>query len=492
MQLTIPRSELKNAVTGLSRIIPNKTTLPILSAVRFDHNGCHSVAQATDLDQTARYHFTAAQATGDGAFIIPLQCLKELAKGNDRETVEFETASNGTINITNHVGGHTVKHPVAGMDVDEWPVSPDEVSTRPADGFLETYRRLVPFASSDITRYLLNGVFIDVAEKGEHPVTMVATDGRRLSLWNSMNLPVPMSAIVPTSKFLQWQGLEGKAEIGLRTQQVKKETIVRGIALRVGPWSYDVKAIEGQYPNFRQIIGSGTDDSIRITFTDEDVAALKKILPAFPGHDGQNEGIGLTPGPNGRLVISGRSADDRETTTLELTGGSRFEGKIRIGISRAFLLDALHAGFRTFTTNDEMSPLRSVDGRGGVHVLMPLRLGNEPVKQPEPPIDPAKDNAVVPEQTKNETPADVPVLKEKKPKGETMTEKSNENGTTEGTALDRVLASVETARAKLKETVTSLSEVADAVKVAVKEGKAQSGDLEKARVTLQKLQAISL
>jgi hypothetical protein len=99
---------------------------------------------------------------------------------------------------------------------------------------------------------------------------------------------------------------------------------------------------------------------------------------------------------------------------------------------------------------------------------------------------------VVPEQTKNETPADVPVLKEKKPKGETMTEKSNENGTTEGTALDRVLASVETARAKLKETVTSLSEVADAVKVAVKEGKAQSGDLEKARVTLQKLQAISL
>jgi hypothetical protein len=34
--------------------------------------------------------------------------------------------------------------------------------------------------------------------------------------------------------------------------------------------------------------------------------------------------------------------------------------------------------------------------------------------------------------------------------------------------------------------------VADAVKVALKEGKAQSVDLEKARVTLQKLQAISL
>ena len=67
------------------------------------------------------------------------------------------------------------------------------------------------------------------------------------------------------------------------------------------------------------------------------------------------------------------------------------------------------------------------------------------------------------------------------------------NGTVEqGSALDKVLASVETAKAKLKEAVTSLSEVADAVKVAVKEGKGQASDLEKARATLQKLQAISL
>ena len=70
---------------------------------------------------------------------------------------------------------------------------------------------------------------------------------------------------------------------------------------------------------------------------------------------------------------------------------------------------------------------------------------------------------------------------------------ANGNGTGEqGTALDKVLNACETAKIKLREAASALSEVADAVKAAVKEGKAQAADLEKARATLQKLQAFSL
>jgi DNA polymerase III sliding clamp (beta) subunit (PCNA family) len=35
MQITIPRSELKQAVAGLSRVVPKRATLPILQTVRF-------------------------------------------------------------------------------------------------------------------------------------------------------------------------------------------------------------------------------------------------------------------------------------------------------------------------------------------------------------------------------------------------------------------------------------------------------------------------
>jgi DNA polymerase III sliding clamp (beta) subunit (PCNA family) len=509
MQITMPRGELKAACGGFTKIVNGKTTLPILGGVRFANNGHGITAQVTDLDQHLRYRFSAAQAQSDGAFVVPLVALKELAKGSDKETVEFETGADNSITVTNHIGSQAIRHPVQGLDPDEWPACPPDVATKPAEGFLETYRRLVPFASTDTSRYVLNSVYVEVADRGEHPVTMVATDGRRLSLWNTMNLPLEKSVIVPTTKFLQWNGLQsGEESLGLRTERPKKEKgkeaelHVLSMTLSVGPWPYDVKAVDGTYPNFRQVVPSDQDAANRIVFTDADVAALKKIMPGFPGANTNSAMIALRPGAEGKLVIGGRGADDKDETRLELTGGSRFEGKLQgFGVNAGFLLDALNAGFRTFTAVDELCPLKSEDGRGGTHILMPMRLGTEAVKKSEPVSTPETGNGVAatpePEAPQGETttPAQPPAAEDHKPKGsrKTMNKENNGNGTTEqGSALDKVLTAVETAKGKLREAASALVEVSDAVKTAHKEGRAQAADLDKARTTLQKLQAISL
>jgi DNA polymerase-3 subunit beta len=503
MKLTIPRSEIKEAVAGMSRIVSNKTTLPILGCVRFDVNGAVT-AQATDLEQTARFTFTGSTATGTGSMIIPFQTMKELGKGNDKESVEFETGDDLTVTVTNHVGANAVKHPIAGTAPDEWPVCPDNIETKPASGFLETYKRLIPFASTDATRCFLNGVFIEVAEKGEHPITMVATDGRRLSLWNTMNLPISMSVIVPSTKFLSWTGLQVEEQrIGIKTEKVKEgkggkqvRVVVKGFGLNVGPWSYDVRTLDGSYPNFRQVIpGDMPGDVNRITLTDEDVAALQKILPTFPGANTSSEGIDLRAGSDGTLVICGRAPDDKKATSLELTGGSKFEGTMPgICVNRYFLLDAIGAGFRVFTTMDEMSPLKSADGRGGIHVLMPLRLGTEPRSkvepQPEPAVEETPPPVTEPQAPQAETGTTEPMTETKTKKGQTMPEKLNE--TPEPTTLDKALLAVDAARAKLREAGSALTDLTDTLKAAVKEGKTQAADVEKARATLVKLQAISL
>jgi len=67
------------------------------------------------------------------------------------------------------------------------------------------------------------------------------------------------------------------------------------------------------------------------------------------------------------------------------------------------------------------------------------------------------------------------------------------NGTAgQESALDRVLAACETAKGKVTEAGTALTDLARAIKDAAKENKSQTADLEKARATLTKLQAISL
>jgi hypothetical protein len=468
---------------------------------------------ATDLDQTARYTFDGSTATGTGALIIPFQSLKDLTKGHDRELIEIEADTPEAATIINHVGSMAVKKTVYGTPLDEWPVIPESQATKPAEGFLETFRRLLPFASEDPTRHMLSGICVDVKGKGERPVTMVATDGRRLTSCNSMCLPLDRTTVIPSSRFLAWAGLQGETqEIGIKTEMVKekegKKTVeraeVKEFGLKTGPWTYSCRTIAGSYPNWRQVIPDleyCKDNSI--TLTDEDVESLRKILPTFPGHEVDTPSITLGAGPEGAVQIAGRGKNDKAATTLDLTGGSRFEGKSRTCLNREFLLDALNAGFRSYMFTDGNSPIRGDDGHGGTHCLMPMRMeepapqavpetkdgasttavGGEAPATPEPATDNQGDGAQ-PEPATTET--------EPKLRRNTMPEKTNQPETTESSTLDKAIQAVENARAKLREGVSALVDVADALKAAAKEGKAQAADLEKARTTLQKLQAISL
>ena len=59
-------------------------------------------------------------------------------------------------------------------------------------------------------------------------------------------------------------------------------------------------------------------------------------------------------------------------------------------------------------------------------------------------------------------------------------------------ALDKILTAFEAAKAKLNEAKSALTEIADAVKLAVREQRSQKGELENARVLLGKLQAVKL
>ena len=62
----------------------------------------------------------------------------------------------------------------------------------------------------------------------------------------------------------------------------------------------------------------------------------------------------------------------------------------------------------------------------------------------------------------------------------------------EGTALDRAMQAYDQARTAVREANAQLGTLATELKNAIREQKAQATDLEKARGTLSKLQAISL
>ena len=474
MKFTLNRSSLKQAVAGLGKIVSPKCTLPILAGIRFTAGKDSVLLDGTDLDQHATYRAQPVELEGAGTFVVPLTVLKDLTKGKDGEQVGFE-ADGDNVTLVNPTGSNVVRYPVAGLDPEEWPTNIPTVETMPADGFLQTYRRLLPFASDDSTRYVLNGVYVDVAEKGKCPITMVATDGRRLTACNSMVLPIDKGTIVPTRKFLAWSGLDGEAAVGVRAF---KDTAWFG--LQIGPWTYATRTVDGTYPNWRQVVPVSLDaDGNRVTFTDEDAQALKKILPGFPGHDTQSNAIGLHPCKSGLLTISGRGPDDKKDTVLVLTGGSQLKGKDPTGVDRTFLLEALDAGFRQFTYADSLSPLYAEDGRGGIHVLMPLRLSNDPPKVEAPKTA---------EAPVTESPADDVSKTEK----EEHMPKENDKVQPEPSALDKLTTAYELAKAKIREANQALADVAVAIKDAAREDRQRRAEVENVRAGLAKLQQIKV
>lgn len=497
MKLTIPRSELKGAVAGLSKIISNKTTLPILGHVKFEVQGRNVTVHGSDLDQQATYAFADAVCDGQGGFTAGFHQLKDLSKGPDADKIEFMTAGKDRLTVVNPVAGQSVRLDVPALDPAEWPVMAAEVKTAPVDDFLATFQRLVPFASTDDTRYVINSCFLDLTEKGTGKSCMVSTDGRRLTVYNSMTLPLDKGAIVPTTKFLSW--LKGDCQIGA----VEKNG-VQWFAVETGPWSYLTKAIAGTYPNYRQVLPSDPGNN-KITFAD-DIAPLKQILKALPDVSGQG-GIVLSGGPAGILTVCAEGGD-KKIVCINVPGASYTGECEQYALDRNYLAEALEAGFRTFTFVDEFCPTVSDDGRGGRHVIMPMRLNIMVPAVEAHSTDVKAETAVVAVQK-----ADVPVItatpagavkvvepvvttgavelnvrhehSKPKQKGDKMSKQEN-------TAIEKLQAAYEQAKDKVKEASAALTDLAGLIKDALKEEKQRRAEIDNVRATVAKIQSIKV
>src|ERR1039457_276389 len=103
MKVMFPRGELREALSGLQRVIPSRATLPILQCVRFSVAQDQLTALATDLDHTAVYRFhNATTQNRVGIAIVEGSRLKTLARGADEEPIEIE-ATGGEVTLANTI-----------------------------------------------------------------------------------------------------------------------------------------------------------------------------------------------------------------------------------------------------------------------------------------------------------------------------------------------------------------------------------------------------
>ncbi|MCR5285632.1 MAG: DNA polymerase III subunit beta [Treponema sp.] len=138
----------------------------------------------------------------------------------------------------------------------------------PSKDFKEMIKQTVFAVSDDRNRFFMTGVYFI---KNGDTLTMVATDGRRLSCVNKTGFSVPdfQPAIIPTkvlTTILKNAPDEGNLSIGV---------VDKSIFVKFGNVEFSSNLIEGQFPNYQKVIPENLTMSIMVNKADLE-AALKR------------------------------------------------------------------------------------------------------------------------------------------------------------------------------------------------------------------------
>jgi len=176
MKISTSKTELQTALQKLSKAVPTRSTLPILSFVLFQVDDENTIIRSTDLEITIVTKLPAT-ITETGSAAIPLQPLLEITNeiNDDRITLSVNQQHKIELKTDNGV------YDLMGKPPEEFPALPQTDGKKNLGINLETMKSVIEMTSFAVSRDemkpALTGVFIRV---NESQLTAVATDGHRL------------------------------------------------------------------------------------------------------------------------------------------------------------------------------------------------------------------------------------------------------------------------------------------------------------------------
>lgn len=494
--IALPIAELKPALTGLAKVINHHSALPVLKTIRIERTSDNWVAlTATDLDTFVVVRLEQPVPGDPGALLVPYDELLKTLKGRGKDEVLFvEPGGDHTAVIRYAIGDQFAEIQVESLPVEEFPALPNIGGAPiPVDAALRSaVQQALQCASTDETRLILNGAYLDVSKHKAHYV--VGTDGRHLFSSNSFVLPLKESLLIPSHRFLGWKEFSADGEWQLRVGEKNKDS-APPFQLSSRRWQFISRQIEGNYPNWRQVVPDGTGTQTTIEF-EADVEAVLQTIQRLPCDDAVNFAIGLEWSA-GKVALLGRSPGAEGWTRIEVAAAKSRGREVKIFLNRNLLSKALQFGLIKVETIDAMSPLRFSNG-GRQMIIMPTRPGA--ARQPKsaaPPVEP-RPTAAQPEPSalnpppQAEQPKEKPMPETNGTLGAAKRPATNAPETTEKPALEIALAQIEVVRGDFRNAIAGLNKLADALKQAQREQKAGDKEIQSVRATIRSLQTVRI
>ncbi|MEK7657018.1 MAG: DNA polymerase III subunit beta [Elusimicrobiota bacterium] len=365
MKLNCRTEELLKGVQTIQSALSQRTTLPILLNFLVETEGSRLKLVSTDL-QMGMKHYIKAEIEAEGSVTIPakkfLDILHTLPEGKE---VFLSMDGDGKIQLKCERSRFVIQ----GAPKAEYPVIPEfsknEAFMIPASLLSDTIKKTIFAASSDETRYVLNGVFW-AASKGV--LDMVATDGRRLAAVRSKSIPAERDfrVIIPT-KILQ----ELLKLLGHEEEDISVSVTENQVGFQTKTTTMISRLVEGSFPNYEQVIPSKKD--IRVMFPTKDLLTITKQAALCCPDRGGSVRFTLR---KGALHVAAAS----QTLQFEDDIPADYKGEeFLIAFNPEYVIDGLKAAgsekvWMSLTTPTNPILLEPEGGGEYKYVVMPMRV----------------------------------------------------------------------------------------------------------------------
>jgi len=326
----------------------------------------------SDLDLTIQSEVTVAGSV-DGVVVAPARLVTDIVRSLEPGAVLFD-ADDDELRITSGRSQFAVRtHPAA--DFPRLPIAAGDAVTLPAGGLADALRQVVRAASSEELRPILTGVLMAAEGTG---LRLVATDSYRLAVRDlpgagvfkeGQKVLVPSRALAELQRLLSSfaSGDASKAQLAVTLRLGEREATFELGAVRL-----TTRLIEGEFPNYRQLIPASYPNRLRV--------AKEPLLDAV-------RRVKLLVKDQTTPVRIALRADGIELTVITQDLGqatedidAKYEGvEMTVAFNPNYLIDGIEAIVTDeiqLDTLDSLKPatLRPTEGSEYLYLLMPVRV----------------------------------------------------------------------------------------------------------------------
>ena len=278
MRVKVEREVLLTALQRVQGIVEKRNTMPSLANVLLEAKKEGLDISATDLELGMRGLYKAT-VEEPGSVTFSARKLYEILKEIKDPEIAMTVTEDCLVTITTDRG----EFKVVGLPSKDFPPLPaierDGLIPLPGEGLLQLIRKTLFAVGDNDTRYVLNGLLVVVTKEGETPmIRLVGTDGHRLAMAEQKletdkkkspdqeeKVIIPKKAANEIRRLLEED--DDEPMIGF----TKNMLIFRKSGLVMTS-----RLMEGNYPNYQQVIPKAGNKKITVNREDLE-GALRRV-----------------------------------------------------------------------------------------------------------------------------------------------------------------------------------------------------------------------